>query len=368
MSFDEASWLHVERRQRETLHAAVERTLRDAIGAGALRAGTRLPSSRELAARLAVSRGVVSEAYARLAAQGFLVVPAKAAPIVAEVRCASAAPAPAASPPWRPRYDFAAGTPDVTLFPAGRWLAGLRTVISTALPGSFDYPDPRGEAVLREALADDLGRTRGAVVDPEQVVVQGAAQGIDLLARILSARGAKAVHVDDPGLPSQWRQFEAHGLDVLGQPVDEDGLVVDGLHGDAVLTTPAHQFPTGAVLSAERRRALLEWARRRGALVIEDDYDAEFRYDQASVRALQGLDPASVAYVGTVSKTLVPALRLGWGVLPRGIMAEAHASSVSLTPDRRLSSSARSPSCSAAANTSATCAACAASTGAGTTG
>jgi GntR family transcriptional regulator/MocR family aminotransferase len=129
--------------------------------------------------------------------------------------------------------------------------------------------------------------------------------------------------VEDPGLPSQWRQFAGHGLVVAGQPVDGEGLVVKGLRGEAVLATPAHQFPTGAVLSAERRRALLGWALAHGALVIEDDYDAEFRYDQVSVRALQGLAPGLVAYLGTVSKTLAPALRLGWVVVPPQLAAEA---------------------------------------------
>ncbi len=324
MSADDASWLHLDRRPRETLRAAVERALREAITGGALRAGTRLPSSRRLAESLGVSRGVTSEAYARLAGQGFLAARAKATPVVAEVWTASPRPDRAPAPVGRIRFDLTATTPDVTLFPANRWLAAMRAAIGQAPPRSFDYGDVRGAIELREALADYLGRVRGAVVDAERVViVQGTAQGIDMLARVLAARGARRAVLNDPGLPSQWDRFVEAGLEVAGQPVDAEGLVVDGMHGDAVLTTPAHQFPTGAVLSGPRRRALLAWARGCGALVIEDDYDAEFRYGQESVPALQGLGPESVAYVGTASKTLMPALRLGWVVLPATLVAEA---------------------------------------------
>jgi len=162
------------------------------------------------------------------------------------------------------------------------------------------------------------------VADPERiVVVSGTAQGIDLLARLLAGRGARRVAVEDPSLDTQPRRIRLAGLEAVGQPVDGDGLVVAGLDADAVVVTPAHQFPTGAVLSGVRRRELLGWARSRDALVIEDDYDAEFRYDREPVRALQGLDPDRVVHAGTVSKTLAPALRLGWLVLPHGLADEA---------------------------------------------
>ncbi len=324
MATDDASWLHLDRRPHETLRAALERALREAIAGGVLRAGTRLPSSRGLADRLGVSRGVTSEAYARLVGQGFLEARARAVPVVAEVGTASRHPARAPEPLGRPRFDFTATTPDVALFPASRWVAALRGAIAQAPPRSFDYGDLRGEVQLREALADYLGRVRGAAVDPAFVViVQGAAQGLDLLARVLAARGARRVVLNDPGLPSQWDRFAEAGLEVAGQPVDGDGMQVDGLRGEAVLTTPAHQFPTGAVLSGPRRRALLAWGRAEDSLLIEDDYDAEFRYGQESVRALQGLGPEHVAYVGTASKTLSPALRIGWVVLPARLVDEA---------------------------------------------
>jgi GntR family transcriptional regulator/MocR family aminotransferase len=212
----------------------------------------------------------------------------------------------------------------VTLFPTRRWLSTLLEVARTAPAAAFDYGDPHGERELREVLADHLGRTRGVVTDPARiVVVQGAAQGIDLVARALAVRGARRVAVEDPSLDSQPQRMRAHGLEVVGQRVDAEGLVVDDLRADAVLVTPAHQFPSGAVLSGGRRRALLEWAGRRRALVLEDDYDAEFRYDRQPGRALQGLDPERVAYLGTTSKTLAPALRLGWLAVPAELADEA---------------------------------------------
>jgi GntR family transcriptional regulator/MocR family aminotransferase len=324
VEFDEARWLLLDRRPRETLRAAVERMLREAIVGGALRPGVPLPSSRALAAQLGVSRGVTTEAYGQLAAQGFVVNRTKAAPIVAELGPPAHAAEPRAPAPRAPRYDLTPTTPDVTLFPRRRWLSALLEAARAAPAAAYDYGDPRGERELREALADKLGRTRGVVSEPERiVVVQGAAQGIDLLARLLAARGARRIAVEDPSLDSQPKRIRGHGLEAVGQPVDSQGLLVDGLRADAVLVTPAHQFPTGAVLSGGRRRELLDWARRQRALIVEDDYDAEFRYDREPVRALQGLDPDSVAYMGTASKTLAPALRLGWVVVPAELADEA---------------------------------------------
>jgi GntR family transcriptional regulator/MocR family aminotransferase len=324
VTLDGASWLRLDRRPRETLRAAVERALRDAIRDGALRPGVRLPSSRVLAAELGVSRGVTTEAYSQPEAQGFIVSRTKAAPTVAPIarrRAPAEALEPAAKPP---RYDFIPTTPDVTLFPLRRWMSTLVDVARTARATAFDYGDPAGERELREVLADHLGRTRGVVADPARIIVlQGAAQGVYLLGRLLAARGARRVAVEDPSLDTQPQRMRAHGLAVAGQRVDSEGLTLDGLRADAVLVTPAHQFPTGAVLSGGRRRALLDWAGRSRALVIEDDYDAEFRYDRQPVRALQGLDPERVAYLGTTSKTLAPALRLGWLVVPAGLADEA---------------------------------------------
>jgi GntR family transcriptional regulator/MocR family aminotransferase len=324
VDLDEARWLTLSRGSGETLRAALERTLRQAIRAGALREGVRLPSSRALAQGLEVSRGVVSDAYGQLEAQGFLVTRPRAAPVVAGVQ-RSEAPRREPEPPARvPRYDLTPTTPDVTLFPLRRWLAAAQEVARHASSATLDYREPRGERVLREALADHLGRTRGVIAEPEQiVVVQGTAQGVYLLLRILSVRGATRVAVEDPSHTTQHERIRSFGFELVAQPVDDDGLVVAGLDADAVLVTPAHQFPVGSVLSGERRRELLAWSRETGGLVIEDDYDAEFRYDREPVRALQGLSPQQVVQLGTVSKTLAPALRLGWLVAPPELADEA---------------------------------------------
>jgi GntR family transcriptional regulator/MocR family aminotransferase len=320
----EARWLRLEQRAGETLRAATERMLREAICSGALRPGVRLPSSRALAAQLGVSRGVASEAYGQLAAQGLLVVHTKSAPVVARVASPPPSPRPQEVAPRPPRFDLTPTTPDVALFPRRRWLSAFTDVMRSAPLAAFDYAEPRGERELRETLADQLGRTRGVVASPEQiVVVGGAAQGIDLLARLLSARGARRVAVEDPSLDTQPHRLRAHGLEVVAQPVDGEGLQIEALEADAVLVTPAHQFPTGAVLSGARRRRLLDWSRQHDALVIEDDYDAEFRYDREPIRALQGLDRARVAYLGTTSKTLAPALRLAWLVVPEHLADDA---------------------------------------------
>lgn len=320
---DEPSWLALDRRAGETLRAALERTLRNAIRGGALREGVRLPSSRALAASLGVSRGVVRDAYGQLSAQGFLVTKPRAAPVVAAVPRADTRPRQPAPPAPAPRYDLTPTTPDVTLFPLNRWLASAQRVARHAPVAMLDYRESRGELELRAALADHLGRTRGVIAEPEQiVVVQGTAQAVDLVLRVLAARGASRVAVEDPSHTTNHERIRALGLELVGRPVDGNGLVVAGLEADAVLVTPAHQFPTGSVLSGERRRQLLAWSRERGGLIVEDDYDAEFRYDRVPVRALQGLAPAHVVQLGTVSKTLAPALRLGWLVAPPELVDE----------------------------------------------
>jgi GntR family transcriptional regulator / MocR family aminotransferase len=324
VTIERASWPQLDRRSGETLRVAVERTLREAIVAGALRPGVRLLSSRALAVELGVSRGVTSEAYSQLEAQGFLVSRTKAAPVVARITRPTQLAEAVEPVPTAPRYDFIPTTPDVTLFPTRRWTSAVLEVVRATPAASLDYGDPRGGRELREVLADHLGRTRGVIADPARVVVvQGAAQGIDLIGRLLAAAGVRRVVVEDPSLDTQPQRFRAHGLEVAGQRTDSEGIVTDRLRADAVIVTPAHQFPTGAVLSGERRRALLEWANRKAAFVIEDDYDSEYRYDRQPVRALQGLDPERVVYVGTTSKSLAPALRLGWLVVPGALVEQA---------------------------------------------
>jgi GntR family transcriptional regulator/MocR family aminotransferase len=320
---DEASWLALEPRPDETLRSALRRTLRDAIRAGALRPCVRLPASRVLARHLGVSRGVVSDAYAQLEAEGFLITRPRSAPIVAAVgRPRAGRPPPeTAAPTPAPRYDLTPTTPDVTVFPTRRWLAAYESAARQAPRATLDYREPRGERALREVLADHLGRTRGVIADPAQiVVVQGTAQGMDLLLRSVKARGAKRIAVEDPSHTTQHERVRAHSLELAAQPIDAHGVVVEGLDADALLVTPAHQFPTGCVLSGERRRLLLRWAASSDALLVEDDYDSEFRYDGQPVRALQGLAPDHVVQLGTVSKTLAPAIRLGWVIAPHAFV------------------------------------------------
>jgi GntR family transcriptional regulator/MocR family aminotransferase len=321
---DESTWIRLERADGETLRRALERTLRDAIRSGALRTGVALPASRALAAQLGVSRGVVTDVYRQLEAQGFLLVRPRAAPVVAPV--ARAASKPQEFPPTKPArvaFDLTAATPDVALFPTREWAHAAADALRRIPVARLDYGDPRGSDSLREALADHLGRTRGVIADADQIlIVQGAAQAVDLLLRVLRRHEVEAVAVEDPSLDRQNERVVSNGLRLVPWPVDDDGVAVGRPDAGAALLTPAHQFPTGAVLSGERRRELLVWAAGRDALLIEDDYDAEFRYDREPVRALQGLDPKHVAYIGTASKTCAPALRLGWMVVPDGLVDE----------------------------------------------
>ncbi len=293
--------------------------MRELVRDGTLAAGSRLPSSRALADDLGVSRRLVVDAYAQLLAEGYLVARHGAGTYVAANAgivdsVSSQAPAPA------PRFDFFPGSPDLGAFPRALWLRAMRDVLRAAPPSVFAYPDARGALQLRSALAVYLRRVRGVVVEPRMMVIcAGATQGLALLGRALVRRGVGAIAVEDPGLPPHRGVLAYAGLEVRGVPVDGQGIEVAGIDAPAVLATPAHQCPTGVVLSPARRGALIRWA-REGGLVIEDDYDAEFRYDRAPLAALQGLAPDHVVYMGTVSKTLAPGLRLGWLVLPGSLI------------------------------------------------
>jgi GntR family transcriptional regulator / MocR family aminotransferase len=301
------------------LRAQLEEQLREAIRSGRLAPGLALPSSRALAQELEVSRGVVVDAYAQLGAEGYLVARQGAPTVVAEVGPAAGAAHPVAAP-RPPRFDFRPGGPDVSLFPRAAWLASLRRALRSAPDARFDYGDPRGAPELRLALARYLGRARGVAADPERIVVtSGMAQGMALVSRALVAQGARQIGVEDPSNKPGRDQLTANGLAIVPVPVDDQGLRVDELEAsapDAAFVAPAHQFPLGVVLAPERRAALIDLAARTSAVVIEDDYDAEYRYDRAPVGAVQGLAPELVAYGGSVSKTLAPGLRLGWLVAP----------------------------------------------------
>jgi GntR family transcriptional regulator/MocR family aminotransferase len=264
---------------------------------------------------------VVVEAYAQLAAEGYLSArqgaPTRVAPVAAAAQ-RSHEPEPGAVA--RPRYDLRPSVPDLSAFPRRAWLAAERRTLLALPYAGFDYPDRRGVPELRSALAAYLGRARGVVAGADRTVITtGTLQTVALLARVLVARGVERVAVEFPGFPIHVKLLRRSGLTTLPVPVDDDGLDVGRLEDSgagAVLVTPAHQVALGAVLSPDRRAALLDWAARRDALVIEDDYDGEYRYDREPVGALQGLSPERVAYLGSASKVLAPAVRLGWAVLP----------------------------------------------------
>jgi GntR family transcriptional regulator/MocR family aminotransferase len=331
--------------RRSTLEAA----LRAAIREGRLAPGAAIPSSRALARQLGLSRGTVTAAYDQLIAEGYLTARAGSATTVAPTPPIPALPA--TTDPGRSdsataiRYDLRPGRPDPGSFPAGAWLRATRRVLVNGPADLHLLTEPAGRPELRVALAEYLGRTRGVIADPDRIVVtSGFAQALGLLMRALRGRstnpvgtnpvGMGPVGMEEPGHPFHRELVRRTGHRVVPVPVDDRGARTDLLadladvadqagHGDplaAVVVTPAHQYPGGATLHPERRRALVEWARESGGLVIEDDYDGEFRYDRQPVGAVQGMAPESVAYLGSVSKTLAPALRLGWMVLPAALV------------------------------------------------
>ena len=311
--------LQVDRPGELPLHEQIERALREAIRSGRMPGDTRLPSTRALAQALGISRGVVTEAYGQLAAEGYLTMRQGAPVRVARAVRSAAKRAPARSLLTPHRYNFHPGLPDLAGFPREAWMRSLRAGLRNSPLGAVGYGDPRGAPVLREALAEYLGRVRGVDADPEHTLVcTGFMQGFALLCRALRARGVERVALEDPGWHPHRLTVEATGMEVAPIAVDEQGLRVDELERSdtaAVVVTSAHQFPTGAVLSPERRTALIEWAEGE-RLIVEDDYDAELRYDRVAIGALQGLAPEHVLYIGSASKRLAPGMRLGWMLMP----------------------------------------------------
>jgi len=318
--------LVLDRSVAEPLRSQLERQLREAIRSGRLRTGERLPSSRELARDLGLSRGLVQDCYAQLQAEGYL-----ATRVGSATRVAAGEGIPAAAPARAPRQqlavNFASGVPDLASFPRRDWTWAVREACRTAPNAAFDYGDPSGSPVLRDVLAAYLRRVRAAAADPERMVIcTGFSQGLNLVLRVLARRGVRQVAIEDPGQSrTVTAAAAAVAMEVIPVPVDESGLDVDALAATgarACVLTPAHQWPTGVVLSPQRRLQLVAWAASRDATIIEDDYDAEFRYDREPVGALQGLAADRVAALGTVSKSLAPALRLGWILCPPA-MADA---------------------------------------------
>ncbi|WP_147254475.1 PLP-dependent aminotransferase family protein [Pseudonocardia hierapolitana] len=302
--------------------AGLERALRAAIRDGRLAPGTRLPPTRVLAGELGVARGTVTAAYDQLVAEGYLSARRGAGTVIADV------PVPAgnraerqtrAVPPVPPvRHDLMPGRPDVSAFPVQAWLRAARAVLPRVETAAFAIGDPRGRPELRSALAEYLGRTRGVITDHDSIVItSGFMQALGLIARVLHDRGCAAIAMEDPCVPFHREVVRRAGPGVVPLAVDEIGASSD-VPADigAVVLTPAHQAGLGVVLGPTRRRALIDWAVSTGGILVEDDYDGELCYDRQPPGALQGVAPEHVVYAGTASKTLGPAVRLGWLVLP----------------------------------------------------
>jgi GntR family transcriptional regulator / MocR family aminotransferase len=314
--------LCVELSNRGSLGRDVERAVRQAICDGRLAIGARLPSTRALAHDLGVARGTVSGAYAQLAAEGYIMLRPGA---VSEVIWVPPAIEPPSVPELYgiPTWDLRPGSPDSSGFPRQAWVRTTRAVFQRLPSDAFGYGSSQGTSELRQALTGYLGRARGVLTSPDRLMIcSGFTQALILICEVLRRSGAKAVAMEDPCAPRYRDMVASSGLRIEGVPCDEEGIGVAALRGldvQAVIVTPAHQYPLGVTLSPARRNALTDWARQRNALIVEDDYDGEFRFDRRPVGSLQQMAADRVIYVGTASKTLAPALRLGWIALPAAI-------------------------------------------------
>jgi GntR family transcriptional regulator / MocR family aminotransferase len=322
--------LEIEFEPGVPLRRQLERALRGAIRSGRLTPGSVLPPSRGLADQLGVSRAVVVDSYAQLTTEGYLTAKRGSATRVAALSAPGTPPARRQlNPPEQFRYDLRPGKADYHAFPRARWKAALMRALSELPDQRLSYANHCGVAELRNAVAGYLARVRGVVVEPDHVVVCCAAShALDLLWQALRNRGGRRVAIEDPGWRWQRYTVEHAGLEPVPVRVDADGMVIADLAAadvDAVVMTPAHQYPTGVVTTAARRAALIRWARERHALIVEDDYDVEYRFGREPVGSLQGLAPDLVAFVGTTSKTLAPALRLAWVVPPAQLIDDVEA-------------------------------------------
>ncbi|WP_217565748.1 PLP-dependent aminotransferase family protein [Streptomyces sp. GbtcB7] len=319
--------LHLDLGAEGGRRSRLEAALREAIRSGRLTARTPLPSTRGLARELGLSRGTVTAAYDQLAEQGYVATRPGAATRVADVPPDLPAQTPPVATCTRtpsPAHDLRPGRPDLGAFPTRVWLAATRRVLDRARPEAFGPGDPQGRIELRTALADYLGRTRGVLTTPDRIVItSGYYQAVRLLCRVLSAQGRAVAAVEDPGHDFYRETVRRSGLAPYPLPVDAHGADVAALAAPThtVFLTPSHHYPTGVPLHPGRRQAVSAWARATGGLIVEDDYDGEFRYDRHPVSALQSLAPDHVVYCGTTSKTLGPALRLAWSVLPPDLVA-----------------------------------------------
>ena len=330
--------LHVSLVGRKDLTGQIYRQIAAAVLDGRLRPGQALPPSRELAARLSVSRNTVSAAYDRLTAEGFVAARTGSGTYV-RAGGFEQPPEPAAGAGLRPReiwsrvnvpppdtgtpeFDFRAGTPDVRMFPFAAWRRLMSRQLRQSAIGPPTYGDPAGHAGLRAALARHLGVSRAVRTTADDVLItNGSQQAVDLIGRVLVEPGT-CVAVEDPGYPPPRQLLRSLGARIAGVPVDSEGLRVDRIPADAriVCVTPSHQFPLGVPMSLPRRMALLEWAERTGGVIVEDDYDSEFRFSGRPIEPVQNLDRAGrVIYVGSTSKVLLPTLRIGFLIAPRSL-------------------------------------------------
>jgi GntR family transcriptional regulator / MocR family aminotransferase len=295
--------------------------LRDAVRSGRLTAGTLLPPSRNLAADLGVARNTVAEAYAELVAEGWLASRQGAGTWVVTTATRQP-PARPRGAHGEPRHNFMPGSPDVAEFPRTGWVASTRRALAAAPNEALRMSDPRGRPELRDALAEYLARARGVRSSAETIVIcAGARHGVELLSRVF--RGDRPIAVEAYGLFYFREAITALNVATVPIGLDDDGAVIadlDHLDVPAVLLTPAHHSPHGMSLHPARRTAAVEWAQRRGGYVIEDDYDGELRYDRQPVGAMQSLAPDRVVYLGSASKSLSPALRLGWMAVPDDLL------------------------------------------------
>lgn len=308
--------------------AALEEALRDAIRQGRIVPGARLPASRQLALDLGLARNTVAEAYGQLVEEGWLVAQHGSGTRVADTGARTGGPPSLAVndpiddvAPGERRLDLSPGRPDLSHFPRADWLKASRRAVMDAPSSSFGYPDPQGLLSFREILVDYLARVRGVRTSPDRIIItSGFTQALALLCSTLASDGSQSVSVESYGLEEHRAVVEAAGLRAVPRPVDDDGADLEGIDDDAVLLTPTHQFPTGFVLSESRRRRLIEWAKATDGLIIEDDYDGEFRFDRTNTSTLQTIDPDRVAYIGTASKSLAPGLSIAWLVLPERLV------------------------------------------------
>lgn len=319
--------VRLARGSREPLRQQIERAFREAIRSQRLGPGSAVPSTRTLASDLGVSRGVVVQAYDQLIAEGYLLsTPGAPTRVSGAVR--APVPEPPEPEPRSAEIDFRPGEPDLRAFPLEAWRRSLRAVLSDLDHRWLGYNDPRGLAALRTALATYLARARGVAVAAQHIVIcNGCAQGLSVAGHVLRRQGVRRVAIEAPGHPDIRHILDEAGLEIVPVPVDDDGLRVSDLERHqvrAVVVSPAHQNPVGGVLSPQRRQQLLAWAASQAAgVIVEDDFDAEYRYDRVGVGALQGLAPERVIYVGSTSKILAPALRLGWLVAGRPFLEDA---------------------------------------------